>query len=313
MGDPAIAEAAFALPVNEVSQPVKGTLVTALLKVSKIETGSTANYESVAADIKRAMASDRARAAMQDLRNKIEDERGGGANIAEAAQKLGLKALVIDAVDRSGRAPDGTPVSGLPQGVDIISAAFASDVGVENETMQINGGEVWFDVLGITPSRERSLEEVKGLVETRWRGEQMATRLRAKATALVEKLNAGTAFTDAASADGLKIEKSVPFKRNATLNGLPPKAVETAFRTAKDNAALAEGTEASDWFVFKVVEVMAPPVDAASEDAKKLSETVQRAMGEELIAQYVAQLQTDLGVSVNDSALAIATGAASSQ
>ena len=313
MGDAAIADAAFALPLNEVSQPVKGTLVTALLKVTKIEPGSTASYESVAADIKRALARDRARAAMQDLRNKIEDERGGGANIAEAAQKLGLNALIIEAVDRSGRGPDGTPVSGLPQGVDVISAAFASDVGVENETMQINGGELWFDVLGITPSRERPLEEVKGLVETRWRDEQVATRLRAKATTLVDKLNAGTAFTDAASADGLRIEKSAPFKRNATLNGLPPKAVETAFRTAKDGATLAEGTGASDWFVFKVTDVTAPPVDAVSEDAKKLSETVRRAMGDELIAQYVAQLQTDLGVSINDSALAIATGAASSQ
>ena len=41
----------------------------------------------------------------------------------------------------------------LPQGVDIIAPAFASNIGVENEPAQYNGGEVWFDVLGITPSR----------------------------------------------------------------------------------------------------------------------------------------------------------------
>ena len=39
LGDPIIAKAAFALPLNEVSQPVKGSLATVLLKVIKIEPG----------------------------------------------------------------------------------------------------------------------------------------------------------------------------------------------------------------------------------------------------------------------------------
>ncbi|MGL4264053.1 MAG: peptidylprolyl isomerase, partial [Afipia sp.] len=182
IGDSAIADAAFALAPDTVSQPVKGTLITALLKVTKVEPGTNPTYESVAPTIKREIALERARAQMQDLHNKIEDERGGGSNIAEAAQKLGLKATTIEAIDRSGRGPDGKPVAGLPQGVDIVAPAFASNIGVENEPVQYNGGELWFDVLGVTPSRDRTLDEVKDQVETRWRDEQISTRLRAKAT-----------------------------------------------------------------------------------------------------------------------------------
>ena len=47
--DPAIADAAFALPSGEVSQPVQGRFGVALVKIGKIEPGVTPTYESVAA------------------------------------------------------------------------------------------------------------------------------------------------------------------------------------------------------------------------------------------------------------------------
>ena len=65
----------------------------------------------------------------------MEDERGGGASVVDAAQKLGLTAVTIDAVDRSGRAPNGQPVSNIPQGLDVVSQAFNSDVGVDNDAI----------------------------------------------------------------------------------------------------------------------------------------------------------------------------------
>ena len=81
--------------------------------------------------------------------------------------------MTIDAVDRSGRAPDGQPATGIPRGLDVVSQAFNSDVGVDNDPIQFNGGYVWYDVLGITPSRERTLDEVKDQVEARWRDDQI--------------------------------------------------------------------------------------------------------------------------------------------
>ena len=111
--------------------------------------------------VKKEIATERARAKVADLHNKMEDERGGGASVVEAAQKLGLTAVTIDAVDRSGRLPDGQPVANIPRGLDVVAQAFNSDVGVDNDPIQFNGGYVWYDVLGITPSRERNLDEVK--------------------------------------------------------------------------------------------------------------------------------------------------------
>lgn len=313
IGDSAIAEAAFSLAPDTVSQPVAGTLITALLKVTKVEPGTNPTFESVAPTIKREIALERARAQLQDLHNKIEDERGGGSNIAEAAQKLGLTATTIEAVDRSGRGPDGQPVAGLPQGVDIVSPAFASNIGVENEPVQFNGGELWFDVLGVTPSRDRPLDEVKAQVETRWRDEQIATRLRAKSAEIVEKLNKGAKFDAEAAAAGLKVEKATLFKRDADPKGVPERLVAAAFNTPKDGVGQVEGSGASEWLVFKVTDVVVPPVDLASEDVKKLKDNLRRAQMEEQIAAYVAKLETEIGVTINQNAFAVATGASAAQ
>lgn len=313
IADTAIAEAAFALAPDTVSAPVKGTLVTALIKVTKVEPGTTPSYDSLAPTLQRELALERSRAQLQDIHNKIEDERGGGANIAEAAQKLGLKAVVIEAVDRSGRGPDGKPVASLPQGIDIVSQAFASNVGVENDPAQFNGGEIWFDVLGITPSRERPLDEVKDQVETRWRNEQVSTRLRAKAADMIGKLDKGATFEAEAAAAGVKVETAKTFKRDADAKTAPEQLVASAFRTPKDGAGQVEGAGGAEWIVFKVTDIIVPPVDLASDDVKKLKENLQRVQTDEQIAEYVTKLESEIGVTINQRAFAVATGAAAAQ
>jgi peptidyl-prolyl cis-trans isomerase D len=307
--DPAIADAAFSLPSGEVSQPVQGRFGIALVKIGKIEPGSEPSYESVASNLKKEIATERARKSVAELRDKMEDERGGGAGVIEAAQKLGLTAVTIDAVDRSGRLPNGQLVADIPRGLDVVSQAFNSDVGVDNDPIQFNGGYVWYDVLGITPSRERNLEEVKDQVEARWRDDQIASRLRTKATEMVQKLEHGGNLADEAAAAGSKVETASGFKRDASLPGVPAGAITAAFRTAKDGVGQTAGAGGGEWIVFRVTDVNVPPVDLASEDMKKLKETLERGLTDEQVAQYVTRLETDIGTSINQAAFAQITGA----
>lgn len=307
--EPAIADAAFSLPSGEVSQPVQGRFGFALVKIGKIEPGVEPNYESVAAALKKEIAVERARTKVSELRDKMEDERGGGASVIEAAQKLGLAAVTIDAVDRSGRLPSGQLVANIPRGLDVVSQAFNSDVGVDNDPIQFNGGYVWYDVVGITPSHERNLDEVKDQVEARWRDDQIASRLRTKATEMVQKLDQGGTLADEAAAAGLKVETASGFRRDASPPGLPASVVTAAFRTAKDGVGQTPGAGPSEWVVFRVTDISVPPVDLASDEMKKLTETLQRGLTDEQIAQYVTKLETDIGTTINQAAFAQVTGA----
>jgi peptidyl-prolyl cis-trans isomerase D len=307
--DPAIADAAFTLQSGDVSQPQQGKFGFALVKIGKIEPAATPSYESVAAELKKQIASERARTKVAELRDKMEDERGGGASVVEAAQKLGLAAVTIDAVDRSGRGPNGQPAANIPRGLDVVSQGFSSDVGVDNDPIQFNGGYVWFDVVAITPSRERSLDEVKDQVEAKWRDDQITSRLRAKAAELVQRLEQGGKLAEVAAQAGLSVETASGLKRDASLPGLPAGAIAAAFRTARDGVGQTPDAGANAWIVFRVTDISVPPVDLASDEMKKLKETVKRGLTDEQVAEYITKLEAEIGTNVNQTAFAQVTGA----
>jgi len=60
-----------------------------------------------------------------------------------------------------------------------------------------------------------------------------------------------------------------------------------------------------------VTEVTTPPVDMGSPDITALKTNLQRAITDEEVGQYVAKLQNEIGVTINQSAFAQATGAGS--
>lgn len=307
--DPAVGDAAFSLSAGEISQPIQGRLGTAIVKVDKIEPGAEANYASVVGDIKREIATERARVKVADLRDKMEDERGGGSSVIDAAQKLGLAAVTVDAVDRSGRAPNGQPVSSIPQGLDVVSQSFNTDVGVDNDSISFKGGYVWYDVLAITPSRDRNLDEVRDQVEARWRQDQIAAKLKTKATEMVQNLEQGGKLADEAAAISANVETATGFKRDDSPAGVPANVVAAAFRTAKDGVGQTAVSGGSEVIIFRVTDIVEPAVDAASDAVKKLKDSLDRALTDEQVASYVNKLETDIGTTINQAAFAQVTGA----
>jgi peptidyl-prolyl cis-trans isomerase D len=309
--DPAVAKAAFELKPGEVSAPVKGTFGTVLLQVGKIEPGSQKTYDDVAAEIKRSLAESRAKTDIDNIRDKIEDERAAGSTLAETAKKLNLKAVIIDAVDRAGRGPDGKPVAGLPTTPNVVASAFASDVGVDNDALRLpDDGVLYYDVTGITPSHERKLDEVKADVEKHWRDDEVAKRLQAKTAKMMADLKAGAPLTQVATDNNLKIETAVDLQRGKSGGFVPAPVVETAFKTAKDAAAATDGDKPGERYVLVVTDVTDPKFDASAAPAKAMASQMQNSYADDIIGQYIAQVENNIGVSINQAALNQVTGAA---
>jgi peptidyl-prolyl cis-trans isomerase D len=301
MIDRPVADAAFALKEGEVSAPVQGRFGTVLVQVLKIEPEQVRPLEQVAGELKQELATARAKSEIFDVYNKIEDARAEGKSLEEAAANLKLEARTVE-VDRSGRDPAGTPVK-LPDAQRLLAGAFTTDIGVERDPLQFQDGYIWYEVTGISPSRERSLDEVKDQVEARWRDQEVATRLDAKATAILEKLKAGETLVQAAAADRLKVETLTGLKRGEASGPLSAAGVDAIFRTAKDAAGKTEGAQPPDEVVFRVTDIAVPSLDMASEDAKRALETLNRGLSEDILAEYIAWLESDIGVTINQSAL----------
>jgi peptidyl-prolyl cis-trans isomerase D len=307
--DRAAADAAFALKEGEVSAPVQGRFGTVLVQVLKIEPEQVRSLEQVAGELKQELAAARAKSEIFDLYNKIEDARAEGKSLAEAAANLKLEARTID-VDRSGRDATGTPVK-LPDAERVLAGAFATDVGVERDPLRFEDGYIWYDVTGISPSRERSLDEVKDQVEARWREQEIATRLDAKATEMLDKLKAGGTLAEIAAANHLKVESLTGLKRGEPAGPLSAAGIDAVFRTAKDAVGKTQAAQPAEQVVFRVTDIVVPVLDTSSEEAKRDLEALNRGVSEDILAEYIARLESEIGLTINQSALnQVVTGGA---
>jgi peptidyl-prolyl cis-trans isomerase D len=302
MVDQAVAAAAFALKENEVSAPIKGRFGTVLVRVLKVEPEQVRPLAEVRDQLRRDLANDRARAEILPLYDKIEDERSIGRTLSEAAANLKLAVRTVE-VNRQGLDPSGQPVTGLPDAQRLLTSSFTAEAGVENDPLQVEGGYVWYEVAGITPERERTLDEVKEQVTARWREDQVANVLRAKAAEMLAKLKEGAPFAEVAAAAKLKIETKSDVKRGNAVPPLSVRTIDAIFRTAKDSYGTADAAAPTEQVVFRVSNVTMATVDPKSEAATSLRDSLNRSFTEDVFGGYLGYLQQQVGVRINENAL----------
>ena len=120
---------------------------------------------------------------------------------------------------------------------------------------------------------------------------------------MVDKLKAGTSLNDVAAAEGLAVQTTFGLKRSGNAGTMPSGVIDAVFQTAKDASGSAQGKDPTERLVFHVTDITVPSFDAASTEGKRIEESTRRALTEDLLAQYVARLQTDLGATINMDAL----------
>jgi peptidyl-prolyl cis-trans isomerase D len=302
--DPAIAEAAFALADGGVSGPVSGRFGVAILRVAQVQPGSVRPFAQVADELKREIATNRARTQLNETHDKVEDARASGLRLSEVAQQIGLQVETIDAIDRSGRDAAGAAVTGDAANGDILRGLFASEIGVENDPIQLQGqGFIWYEVTGITPSRERTFEEARERVEARWVADQIAQKVKAQADAFQAKITGGLTLGEVAASDQLDARTVSGVGRLTKPDNLPQAVGEAAFRVAKGGVTSADSEAGEVRYVVQVMEVDVPAADTNTEVARRIAEEIRQTVSQDLLSQYVVRLQGDLGSRINTDAL----------
>lgn len=311
MIDPAVRDTAFALEEGAVSAPVTGAFGTVLLRVTKVDGAHVRPFEEVAAEVKQELATSRAANQVTELHDKIEDQRASARPLAEIARELNLPLRTAGPINASLGKPDGAREEALPGGDSTLQAIFRSDIGVDNEAIRLprNSGYVWFDVTKIDPARERGFDEVKAEVEKQWRADETATKLSAKARELVERLDKGENFDAVAASAGLTIETAADLGRQDQRPELPGTVVAQVFGTAAGKSNSAAGTDGGR-ILFKVDSATVAPYVRTTQEAGNFERLLSSSVSEDIMLQYVAKRQAELGVSINEAAFRNATGGA---
>ncbi len=299
-----IADAAFSLKVGEVSPVVQGAFGPVLLRVTAITPEAVKPLSDVSDQIRKDLALGDANRDLLDVHDSWEDARAGGATMREAADKLKLKVVTIDAIDREGRAPDGTVVKDLPESEQLIKDAFESDKGIENDPITTkDDGFIYYEVQDIKQAHDRTLDEVRAKVVADWKAEEATSRLGAKATEMEKKAKAGTSLDDIATELKLEKETKRGVKRDTNDADLGQNGVAAVFGVGQGGIGLFSGPDDKSQVLFKTTEVFEPAgagPDSVDEQTRKMFAS---GMANDLLDQLVNKLQAEYGVTVDRSAI----------
>ncbi|WP_439575471.1 SurA N-terminal domain-containing protein [Phreatobacter sp.] len=303
VSDTVVRDAAFALAEGAVSEPVTGTFGTFLLRVTRVEPFDEGRAREEA---RLTLARSMARTAVNELHDRIERERATGLPLTDIATKVGVTAQTIEAVDVQGRDPADTLLN-LVGAAEFLPGAFRADIGLENEPVQVRqtGAFIWFEVAGITPARDRTLDEVRDRVEARWREDEVKSRIAKAAEEMVAAINGGKTLAELAAPLGLEVKQSPELLRTATEGDWAAGTVAALFATAKGKAGQAAGQDGIDRIVF-VTETVEVPANATLD--QRTRDQLVSSIENDVLEQYISQLQRDFGTSVNQTLLSRAVG-----
>lgn len=299
--DQSLADAVFAVSEAGGTTPVvDGQFGPVILRVAEIAPESSKSFAEVEPDIRKQLALAEAAQVLLDVHDAYEDARAGGMTLIEAATQQKLTPVTIDAVDRSGSAPDGTIVRDIPESQALLRDAFEAEIEVETPPINMGTeGFVWFEVTGITPARDRTLDEVREKVVADWTAEKTIEALSVKATEMKDRLTKGADLATIAEELSIAVETKYGLSRQGADAVFGEAAVASSFSGPAGLVEVANDASGANKILLKVKSVDdASTVTAGSVSSEQRAQVSQQ-IADDILDQMVGRLQADYGVSVN--------------
>jgi peptidyl-prolyl cis-trans isomerase D len=188
----------------------------------------------------------------------------------------------------------------LPGKAEVLKAAFASDVGVENDALTPQDSYYWYEVREVIPSALKPLDTVKPQVTSDVTARKVRELLTERATGLVKKLDDGATPEELATEAKSEIKTAQGLKRNESNAEFDVQAVTALFSVTEKEFAWSLEGDGKTAKIMQSQPVLAEPYNSNSAQAKELAQSVKDAASKDLLTAYLTALQGKIGVSIND-------------
>jgi peptidyl-prolyl cis-trans isomerase D len=308
----AIANAAFALEKDKVSEPVISPFGFHLLRVTDIQAGSTRSLDDVKAELRNQIALRKAADGMVKLRQQIDDQIAGGATLDEIAKAQSQPLKQVDSIDARGADTAGKPIEALPKLPAFLNEAF--ELGPEAEPHIVDlpeGGLIVLKVTAIQPAALKPMNDVKPQVVAALTERARAEAAGERARQIAERLRSGGDLAREAAGIGASVQLSAPLTRG----GQPAErsfspAVLGALFNAKQAGEVVTGPAAAPAggaIVARLSRIEEPDTAMVARQQEQTAQQLAGGVTQDLVQQYKQVLQKDIGVTVNAAARARAT------
>lgn len=297
---PVLADAVFAAPQGDVVGPIQSPLGWHLVRVAAVHPAAEPPLEQLRAQLSDDVARRLAANSAYNVAVTVEDAVAAGAKLAEAANKGGVEPVKVSAIDARGLDPKGEPEVVLMGAPEAVLAAFQTPQGQISQLVESRNGAFFLvQVDGITPTRNKSLEEVRAQAVELWQAEQRGELAKKRAESILERVAKGDSLEAAAAEFNLKPEITAAVRRDgsADQSRIAPEIASQLFALKTGEAAVVAGGDGHS--VVRLTEIRAADPSADAEGLARLRTQVGQQIGNELIQQLATALRARFGVAVN--------------
>jgi peptidyl-prolyl cis-trans isomerase D len=309
MIDPKIADAAFKVERDAISEVIEGRFATVLLRVIEITKGEDSTFDSAKDKVRDKLATTKASVLIQERADLVEENRNADKTLKEIADILKLKFFDVPQADFDNKDAAGKTAIDIPSAQQILGTVFKTLPGSDAEAIQIgNDGYAWINVVSSEEPTQKPYDQIAADIKTAYMETEQRKLMKEYADKLVERVKAGEDFAKIAADAGGKPDKLEDIKRNMSPPGLTKEAVDVAFTLAPNGAASAETTDRATRNIIKIAKISAPSAPSKSEEEGIVKDLLRNLQNDTLIA-YVSTLQDKLGVTINEKEVQRVTGA----
>ena len=306
--DKKIADAAFSLEKDKVSDPVQGTFSTALVRVTQIEPGIIKTLADVKDEVRNKIADAKAKQELQAKHDEIDDARNSGKTLKDLGETYKLPYKLVEASDSRGFNPKGEAAVPAAIARKLLEPIFTPDSGIDQQSIDIDeGAYAWANVLGTEAPKQRPFEEVKDQVKAQFMVSEKNRLIADLATALATRVNNGEALSALESVAGNTVQKTDAITRSSIPQGLSEAAVAQGFALQKGKAGSAETADQQSRAVIRVADVIPAP-EPKKEDLDKITRQIEPELTNQALVEYTEALKKELGTKINEAELRRAAG-----
>jgi len=296
------AKAIFALPLNEISQPIKtGFGGFALVRVTKVVPGSSKLLADVKEDIRKSLIDQLAANKLVDAVNAYTEAHSAGDDLKVAAQKAGMKFVKLGAVDITGLKPDGAKAD-VPADPEFLPALFKGEIGEDTDPFATKQGAYYVvHVNGSTPPKAKPLDQVRAQAIADWTNEQKSRLLAAKAQALAAQAAKDKSLDGIAKELKVSVQHSPALQRNTNDTMFSSDMVTRLFAAQPGGVEFGVQGLSGNYMIARVSGISHPPVNPAELQSVAMRFSQQVAQDFSMDAANAAR--TRQGVKVNQKLL----------
>ena len=302
---PELGRAVFAAALGTVTAPVKSALGWQVLKVTNITAGTTRSLESVRAEIRSKLLSDKATDILYARANKIEDALAAGTALENLPGDLGV-AAVSGTLDAQGNTVEGqpAPIPGPPElRPALIKAVFDAKQGDVAHLVQApnakDGAQSFyaFEIADITAPATKSFDQVSAMVRADWTQEAMRHAQEEIAARILAAVKDGKPLAAVARENGALARPLPPTTRQTPAEGMPRELIAPLFTLKSGEVTMVE--TASSFVIAQLDRVIDPDLAADPSGVAKIREDMVKAISDDVEMLFLNALRSQAKPKIN--------------